>query len=79
MSTNIAQWGSSLAVRIPKTELDVAGFIRGTVVEVIAKKDELIIKKAKPKYTLEELVSGITEENRHSEIQYGAPVGNEHW
>lgn len=31
----------------------------------------------KPKYTLEELVAGITDENRHGEIWPDAPAGNE--
>ena len=30
-------------------------------------------------YTLEELVEGITAENRHEEIDFGPPVGNEFW
>lgn len=28
-------------------------------------------------YTLEELVKGITAENRHEEIDFGPPVGRE--
>lgn len=28
-------------------------------------------------YTLEELVAGITEENRHDEVDFGPPVGKE--
>ncbi len=29
------------------------------------------------RYTLEELVQGITSENRHEEINFGPPVGRE--
>lgn len=29
--------------------------------------------------TLEQLLAGITEENRHEEIDWGPPVGNEVW
>lgn len=28
-------------------------------------------------FTLEGLLSGVTKENRHSEVNYGAPVGKE--
>jgi antitoxin MazE len=29
--------------------------------------------------TLDELVAGITEENKHDESDWGEPVGNEAW
>jgi antitoxin component of MazEF toxin-antitoxin module len=39
--------------------------------------------KAEPnasrEYTLEESVAGITDENRHTEIDWGRPMGNEAW
>jgi antitoxin component of MazEF toxin-antitoxin module len=28
---------------------------------------------------LEDLIAGVTEENRHPEIDFGAPVGKEKW
>jgi len=34
---------------------------------------------SRPKYTLEELLAGITVENRHEEISTGPPVGEEVW
>ena len=36
-------------------------------------------EKKKPKYTLEELLDGITEENLHGEIDFGKPSGKEIW
>jgi antitoxin MazE len=42
----------------------------GTSVEVIVRRKKL---------TLEELVAGITDENRHDEVDWGPPVGNEVW
>jgi antitoxin MazE len=32
-----------------------------------------------PKYSLDDLVAGITEENRHALIDTGSPVGKEVW
>jgi antitoxin MazE len=32
-----------------------------------------------PKYSLDDLVAGITEENRHAYIDTGSPVGKEVW
>ena len=30
-------------------------------------------------FMLKDLVSGVTKKNRHPEIDFGAPVGNEEW
>lgn len=32
-----------------------------------------------PKYDLDELLAGITEDNIHPEVDYGPPVGKEFW
>jgi antitoxin MazE len=34
-------------------------------------------KKKKPVYSLNELLAGMTPENRHDEVDFGAPVGRE--
>ena len=34
---------------------------------------------AKIRYSLEQLVAGITEENAHAEVDTGEPIGNEVW
>jgi hypothetical protein len=34
-------------------------------------------ERIKPRYTLDELLSGITEENKHGETDWGPAVGNE--
>ncbi len=33
--------------------------------------------RVEQEFTLESLLSGVTEENRHSEVNFGAPVGKE--
>lgn len=37
------------------------------------------VRSAKRKYSLAELVKGITKKNRHAEIPTGPPVGGEVW
>ncbi|MBI3823170.1 MAG: hypothetical protein HY289_10895 [Planctomycetes bacterium] len=37
------------------------------------------VQRRKRKYTLAELVKGITKKNRHAEISTGRPVGGEVW
>ena len=36
-------------------------------------------QRRKRRYKLDELVAGITPDNRHEEIDWGPPVGNEAW
>lgn len=36
-------------------------------------------RNASHEYTLEELVAGITGENRHTEVNWGRAMGNEAW
>ena len=79
MSTNIAAWGSSLAIRLPKREAEQAGFTQGVLVDVCVEKHRLVVKKAKPRYSLNELVTKITPENLHAETDTGPAVGNEYW
>jgi len=39
----------------------------------------VIVPVSEPSPTLEELVAGITEENRHAEVDTGPAIGNEAW
>jgi antitoxin MazE len=76
MATVIAQkWGNSLGIRIPKEAADKIGIEQGSEMELYVIGSENIItlkpKRAKKKYTLEELLSQITPENRHKEIDFG--------
>ena len=76
MSTVIAQkWGNSLGIRIPKEAADRIGIEQGSEIELYVTENEKIItlkpKRLQKKYTLEELLSQITPENRHKEIDFG--------
>lgn len=76
MSTITAQkWGNSLGIRIPKDTAERIGIHQGSEIELCFIEDENIItlkpKKIRKKYTLEELISRITPENRHKEIDFG--------
>lgn len=44
-------------------------------------RGETIVAKTvnEPKYTLEELLEGVTDENLHGEIDWGSSVGKEVW
>lgn len=73
----VQKWGNSLGVRIPKTLAMKVGLEEGSEVDIDVEKGHLVIK---PKIkTLEELLSQITPDNLHSEIQTGKARGRETW
>ncbi len=74
MSTVIAQkWGNSLGIRIPKEAADKIGISQGSEIQLYVTENEITLrpKRIKKKYTLEELLSQITPENQHQEIDFG--------
>ena len=80
MIAEIKKWGNSRALRIPKALALEAGLDFGAKVELRVVDGCLhVIPIKEPRYTLEELVAGITPENRHAEWDTGSPVGREVW
>ncbi len=79
MTTRVARWGHSLAVRIPKAFAEQAGLEEGAEVGFALSDGKLILNQVPPAYGLDQLVEGITPENRHDETDWGAPVGREVW
>ena len=79
MKVKVQKWGNSLAVRIPKSFAVQTEIEQDSVVDLSVLEGNIIVKpeKRKPKYTLEELLEGVTEENLHGEIDFGKPVGKE--
>jgi len=80
MRSRIQKWGNSLALRIPKSFANEVGLHREASVEISLADGKLIIAPvAKPKLTLKQLLSKVTEENLHHEVDTGPAVGNETW
>ncbi len=79
MITRISKWGNSLAVRLPKPFVDELGLAEGSEVEITLRDGRLILAAAGRSYGLEELVEGITAENRHQVTDWGRPRGREVW
>ena len=79
-TTQLAKWGNSLALRIPKTLAEGAQLKEGDPVRVsVASGGSLVIKPARRKYSLRRLVAKITAKNRHEETGWGKPAGKEVW
>lgn len=69
-----------MAVRIPKSLAAETGMTQDSSVEISLGKNGIEITRiVQPKYSLEELVAGVTRRNRHPEFDTGKPVGNEIW
>lgn len=79
MHAQVAKWGNSLAVRIPRAVARDTGLTQGTTVQMTTANGGLLITPAAPRYGLKQLVSGITPQNRHAETDWGRPVGQEVW
>jgi antitoxin MazE len=80
MKTRVQKWGNSLALRIPKSFASEVGLQRDSAVEVSLADGTLVIKPvSKPKLTLKQLLSKVTPENIHHEVETGSAVGNESW
>jgi len=78
MVAEVKKWGNSLAFRIPKDIARTLGIQDNTKVELQVRDGKLILKPQK-ELLLEEMVSQITSENLHEEIDSGESVGNEAW
>ena len=80
MITRVQKWGNSLALRIPKSFANEIGLQKEASVEVSLADGKLVITPvAKPELTLKQLLSKITKENLHNEVDTGCAAGNETW
>jgi antitoxin MazE len=84
MKVAFQKWGNSLALRVPKAFADEIGASDGKAAEMSVSDGRLVIEVARPqrrrrRYSLDKLVSGITPDNRHEEIDWEPSVGNEVW
>ncbi len=77
----LGKWGNSLGVRIPKDIAEALSLAEETEVKLIHEGERLIIEPIKlpKKYSLNELLKDMKEENVHDEIEWGKPEGQEWW
>jgi antitoxin MazE len=78
--TQIAKWGNSLAVRIPKALAGKARLAEGDRLSLdLTDNGDIVLRSARRRYVLRDLVSKIKPANRHAETDWGAPTGRESW
>lgn len=78
MQVSIKKWGNSASLRIPASLLNALKLTVDSVVEMREEDGRIVIEPVKaPSYDLDALLDGITPENVHAEVAFGAPVGKE--
>ena len=80
MKVQVQKWGNSLALRIPKSFAVESNIGQGSTVEVSLENGRIIVfPVAEPEFSLDEMLSQITPENLHGEVDTGSSVGQEAW
>ncbi len=82
MRRRVQRWGNSLAVRIPAAVAADCELAEGVSVDVRVDHGRVILvpePRARRRYTLDELVSGISPKNRHPSVGTGRRTGREAW
>jgi antitoxin MazE len=78
--TTVSKWGNSLAIRIPRGISKQAKIGEGDSIALeLQRAGSIVLRTARRRYDLSDLVSRITPQNRHSETDWGSPHGQELW
>ncbi|MBK0633387.1 AbrB/MazE/SpoVT family DNA-binding domain-containing protein [Klebsiella aerogenes] len=74
----VKKWGNSPSIRIPVNVMKAAALHVDDQLEVNVEDGRLVLVPVKAKeYSLDELLAGITPDNLHDAVDFGAPVGKE--
>ena len=80
MNLKVQKWGNSLALRIPKAVAKEVNVQQGSTIDLAVLDGKIVIEVVKKKkYCLSELLSRISEDNRHGTVETGEAVGKEVW
>lgn len=80
MRVHVKKWGNSASVRIPAAIMEAAHFEVDQELDIREENGVVVLTPTRyVKYDLDDLISGITEENKHDLVDWGEPVGKEVW
>ncbi len=81
MRARVQRWGNSLALRIPRAFGRELNLRPESSVEMTLDSGRLILVPIEDSRvpTLSELLDQVSDENKHTEVETGRPVGNETW
>ncbi len=80
MRVALKKWGNSASVRIPAPLMREFGLSVDQEVDLKAEDGKLVIEPVREvvtRYSLADLVAGITPDNLHEAEDFGEPVGEE--
>ncbi len=78
VEAKVRKWGNSLGVRIPLSIAKDIGLSQDCLVSLEVENGRLIVCPKPKKYALDQLLSQVTAENIHPELDWGT-VGKEIW
>ena len=77
----VGKWGKSLAIRLPGEIVKAAGLSNGERLDIETHDGEIVIRRAVPHFTLEELFRGKSPEEWRADyagaFDWGPDVGRE--
>ncbi|AYN25827.1 MULTISPECIES: AbrB/MazE/SpoVT family DNA-binding domain-containing protein [Buttiauxella] len=74
----VKKWGNSPSVRLPVAIMQAASLNVDDTVDISVEDGRIVIVPVKTKeYSLDALLAGITPDNIHEKVDFGAPVGKE--
>lgn len=74
----IKKWGNSPGIRFSAATMKAASLNVDDTVEVTVEEGRIILVPVKAaEYSLDALLSGITDENMHTKADFGKPIGKE--
>ena len=80
MRVLIRKWGNSASVRIPASVMAAAALSVDQAVDVREDGGRVVIEPVRtPVYDLDELLSRMTLDTFHDEVDFGPAVGDEAW
>ena len=77
MQSQVKKWGNSASVRIPAAILDAVHVRIDQDVDIRAENGRIVIEPLRKQVTLESLLSQVTPDNLHGEVDFGSSVGRE--
>jgi antitoxin MazE len=76
----VSRWGNSLGLRIPRSIAHEVGLSEGAAVDLRIEGGSLVVRPdRRRRYSLNEMLSEVREENLHGEVSTGDAVGRESW
>lgn len=77
MDAQVSKWGNSYALRIPAAMAKLLNVTEGSKVDLAVEEGALVVRPARPRLQLADLLAGVNQNNLHAETSTGKAVGNE--